>query len=70
MLSCIISFSFTHILKKGEKMTNSFKLLQKTLPVAVLVAGVIMMMVGLLRGELQEILHRGIVICLECIGIG
>ena len=41
-----------------------------TLQLTLLVAGVCMMILGLLRGEAQEILQKAIVICLECIGIG
>ncbi|MCL2637368.1 MAG: hypothetical protein FWD48_03265 [Oscillospiraceae bacterium] len=32
--------------------------------------GVILIALGILRGELDTILQKGAVICLECIGIG
>jgi hypothetical protein len=37
---------------------------------AVLVAGTACIALGILRGELSEIMQKGITICLECIGIG
>ena len=40
------------------------------LPTVILLAGVTLMIFGILRGELHEIYHRGTIICLECIGIG
>jgi hypothetical protein len=35
-----------------------------------LVSGVALMAVGIMRGELTEILNKAVVVCLECIGIG
>ena len=40
------------------------------LPIALFLAGVAMMSLGILRGELVDIMRKGIVVCLECIGIG
>jgi len=40
------------------------------LPVIILSAGIFMMMLGILRGELQMIYQKAILICMECIGIG
>ena len=37
---------------------------------AVLLAGIFMMVAGLLRGEALEILNKAIIVCMECIGIG
>ena len=38
--------------------------------VVILIAGIALCVLGILRGELSEIMHKGSVICLECIGIG
>ena len=38
--------------------------------VTLLVVGLAMMGAGVLRGELVEIFQKGILVCLECIGIG
>jgi hypothetical protein len=35
----------------------------------ILVLGIGLMAIGIWRGELADILHKSIVICLECIGI-
>ena len=37
---------------------------------ALLFSGVVMMTLGLVQGEAQEVLSKAIIICLECIGIG
>lgn len=46
---------------------------EKTRRIAALtlvVAGVIMIAIGVARGEVQTVLRKAINICLECIGIG
>ena len=48
------------------KRINRYMVLQ----IAVLLAGITMMIFGLLRGEALEILRKAIVVCLDCIGIG
>jgi len=35
-----------------------------------LAAGVVLMLVGVYRGELPQVLIKAVTICLECIGIG
>jgi len=40
------------------------------LPAAFLLTGIILMTLGIMRGELQDIFHKAIIVCLECIGIG
>jgi len=39
-------------------------------PILILLAGIVMMTFGILRGELQMILNKAVLVCLECIGIG
>jgi len=46
------------------------KSIRALIPAAILAAGIIMMVFGILRGELQLIFQKAVVICLECIGIG
>ena len=36
----------------------------------ILTGGTVLMILGIMRGELTEILQKAIVVCLECIGIG
>ncbi|MEE5992584.1 MAG: CD1871A family CXXC motif-containing protein [Oscillospiraceae bacterium] len=36
----------------------------------VLLAGMALMILGIMRGELVEVLNKAVRICLECIGIG
>lgn len=40
------------------------------LQMALIFAGITMIVMGLLRGEALEILRKAIVVCMECIGIG
>ena len=40
------------------------------IPAVIFTAGIVLMVLGILRGELHEIYHKAIVLCLECIGIG
>jgi len=37
---------------------------------AILLIGLTLCIMGIMRGELTEIMHKAIIICLECIGIG
>ncbi|NLZ27914.1 MAG: hypothetical protein GX887_02965 [Firmicutes bacterium] len=37
---------------------------------SVILAGILLMIAGLWRGELYFVLQKGITICLECIGLG
>ena len=39
-------------------------------PVFLSAAGAALMAAGIINGELTEIMHKAIIICLECIGIG
>jgi hypothetical protein len=40
------------------------------IPAVILLAGIVMLFFGILRGEPQMIFQKAIRICLECIGIG
>ena len=59
-------------LKKIDFMVKrSMNRLNKTfLSTAILLAGIIFMIAGINRGELDEIMRKAVVVCLECIGIG
>jgi hypothetical protein len=46
------------------------KIDQRRLAYIVLAAGLVLILAGLLRGEAYSVLHRAILICLGCIGIG
>jgi len=46
------------------------KLIRFVLPAVILSAGLVLMVLGIIRGEQQEILTKAIFVCLECIGIG
>ena len=56
------------IFLKAEELMN--KPIRIVLQFTLLTAGIILMISGILRGEMQIILQKATVICLECIGIG
>ncbi|MCL2054920.1 MAG: thioredoxin [Oscillospiraceae bacterium] len=43
---------------------------ENLLRVVLLAVGIVMILVGIYRGELYEIMKKAVVACLECIGIG
>jgi len=43
---------------------------KRVVQIIIFAAGVVLMTLGIFRGELAEILRKGVTICLECIGIG
>ena len=54
--------------KKGLTMKENKRIVM--LRCAVLAAGVIMIAIGIGRGEPAEIMTKAVKVCLECIGIG
>ncbi len=38
--------------------------------VLIIFLGLLLLMAGIWRGEFALVLHRGVTICLECIGLG
>jgi hypothetical protein len=47
----------------SKRLLNGFRL-------AILAAGLSLAGLGIWRGELNEIMRKAVVVCLECIGIG
>jgi len=46
------------------------KLIKPVVLTVILLLGFSLMILGILRGELHEIMQKAIFVCLECIGIG
>lgn len=44
--------------------------MKNKIPVVLLLAAVILIGIGTFRGEVHEVLSKGINLCLECVGIG
>jgi len=53
-----------------NRIDHILKPMRSVLPVVILLAGVVMMVLGVWRGELHDILRKATIVCLECIGIG
>ena len=51
------------------KSSTSF-FTKKLIPSAILALGIVLLVLGIYRGEPTEILQKAILVCLECIGIG
>ena len=59
--------AFANFLKtKGTLMNKAKKLI---IPSAIFAAGLALAILGIMRGELREIMQKAVVVCLECIGI-
>jgi len=43
---------------------------KRFLQIFFLIGGIVLMMLGIFRAELIEIMKKGITVCFECIGIG
>lgn len=47
------------------------RVIRRSLPgLALMVAGLLLMTVGVFRGEVSTVLTKAVYLCLECIGIG
>lgn len=44
--------------------------MKNKISVLLLLSAVILIGIGVFRGEMQEVLSKGINLCLECVGIG
>jgi len=49
---------------------TKLRLVYTIIPAVLLLAGIILIVVGIYQDELHEILQKGTVVCLECIAIG
>lgn len=43
---------------------------RRALGIAILVIGILLIAAGVYRGELDAILQKAILVCMECIGLG
>ncbi len=43
---------------------------KRLLPIGILIISIALLLFGIMRKEYIEVFRRGILICLECIGIG
>jgi len=50
-------------------MINKLKI-QTIINILIIASGITLMIIGILQGELQAIMRKAVVVCLECIGIG
>lgn len=71
VISYILHYIVRDIIRRKMKgMVKLFKVKKAISQVGFLVAGVVMLCYGAMRGEADTVLSKAIRICLECIGIG
>ena len=56
--------------KKCKHLERTGRRFEKLPALFLMVVGIFMMAYGIFRGEMAVVFHKGIQICLECIGIG
>lgn len=55
---------------EAKGVVKLFKAIKPVAQVALLIAGIAMVIFGAVRGEAEAVLAKAIRLCLECIGIG
>ena len=71
VISYILHYIVRDIIRRKMKgVVKLFKVKKAISQVGFLVAGVVMLCYGAMRGEADTVLSKAIRICLECIGIG
>ena len=53
-----------------DKQKKKSVYLRTALQVALLIFSVVALVIGICGGEANEIMHKAVVVCMECIGIG
>ena len=43
---------------------------RRTIGIAILAAGILLIAAGVFRGELNAIMQKAVLVCMECIGLG
>ena len=43
---------------------------RKVIGIVILIAGILLIAAGVFRGELDAILQKAVLVCMECIGLG
>lgn len=56
--------------EKSKRLEHANGRFEKAPALFLMVVGILMMAYGIFRGEMAVVFHKGIQICLECIGIG
>lgn len=71
VISYILHYIVRDIIRRKMKgVVKLFKVKKAISQIGFLVAGVVMLCYGAMRGEADTVLSKAIRICLECIGIG
>ena len=57
-------------LKSTDRVCDVLNRVLDRMSEALLIAGIVMLCVGVMRGEADTVLSKAIRLCLECVGIG